>query len=73
MLTQLAIQIIKFRSDFREFLFNKMMKIVFELDKEENHLKIKVYRVNIGYPLRNELLYKHSQSRCKNFIRIFNF
>jgi hypothetical protein len=39
---QLAIQIIKFRAEYRNVLFNKMMKIVFELKHEENALKIKV-------------------------------
>jgi len=39
---QIAMQIIKFRSDYRTKLFNKMMKIVFELNTEDNQLKIRV-------------------------------
>ena len=35
-------QIIKFRSDYRTKLFNKMMKIVFESNTEDNALKIRV-------------------------------
>lgn len=38
---QIAMQIIKFRSDFRHKLFNKMMKIVFELEGKEIALKIR--------------------------------
>ncbi len=35
-------QIIKFRSDFRSKLFNKMMRIAFSLNKDDNLLKIRV-------------------------------
>jgi hypothetical protein len=35
-------QIIKFRSEYRTKLFNKMMKVVFDLNIEDNALKIKV-------------------------------
>ena len=44
-LFQIAMQIIKFRSEYRIKLSNKMVKVVSELSSEDNPLKIRVRKI----------------------------